>query len=348
MAATAAPAPPYPGAGAVRVGPRAGDRVALVAHAAAQRPDGAQERARVRRPLPRVPAGGGAHQLVEGGRDAPDVGADGRHFLVDVLVRHGQRGVPAVRLPRAEHLPQHHAGRVHVGAGVGDAAGDLFRRDVRDGPDDQARPGVPGRRLRPGQPEVHDLDPPVGGQQHVLRLDVPVHDPCLVRGGQPGQRRVHDLERLAPGQPAPLAQQAAQRPPWHVLHRQVQELPVRALVEDLHDVGVGQPRDRLGLADEPGHEVGVPRELRVHHLERHLPLEPRVRGEVHGGHAAVRDARADVVPAVKHPADKRVSEDRFHHRRFYVQRRTRRLLIALSERLLRMLPSLSRRRLPLS
>ena len=105
--------------------------------------------------------------------------------------------------------------------------------------------------------------------------------------------------------------------------------------------GWDSSRDRLGLADEPGHEVGVPRELRVHHLKRHLPVEPGVGGEVHGGHAAVRDAGADVVPAVKHPADKRVREGRFHHGRFYVQRRTRRLVIALSVRRLRGLPPLA-------
>jgi hypothetical protein len=87
---------------------------------------------------------------------------------------------------------------------------------------------------------------------------------------------------------------------------------VGALVVDAHDVRVGQLRDGLGLADEPPHEVGVARQVSVHDLKRHLPVKPGVGGEVHGGHAAVRDARADVVPPVEHPPDEHVRGGRFH------------------------------------
>ena len=117
-------------------------------------------------------------------------------------------------------------------------------------------------------------------------------------------------------QPA-LAQQRPQRRPGHVLHGQVEALPVVALVEDRDDVLVGEPRHRLGLADEPVHEFGVARQVGVHDFKRHLPVEPGVGGEVDGGHAAVRDAGDDVVTPVEHPPREQVRGRRFHYGRFY-------------------------------
>ena len=54
----------------------------------------------------------------------------------------------------------------------------------------------------------------------------------------------------------------------------------------------------------------------MHDLKRHLTVKPGVGGEVHGGHAAVRDAGADVVPPVEHPPDEHVRRGRVHQSDF--------------------------------
>jgi hypothetical protein len=49
---------------------------------------------------------------------------------------------------------------------------------------------------RPRDPEVRHLGPAVAVQEHVLRLDVAVHDPVLVSEAQRPGHLEHDLDRL--------------------------------------------------------------------------------------------------------------------------------------------------------
>ena len=65
-----------------------------------------------------------------------------------------------------------------------------------------------------------------------------------------------------------------------VLHREEVALIVPAKVEDLHDVGVVQPRGQAGLGDEHLHELLVVAEERPHDLDDH------VFGEAFGAHGA--------------------------------------------------------------
>ena len=93
----------------------------------------------------------------------------------------------------AEHLVQHRAHGVDVGAGVDLAARDLLGRQVLRRPDHAADGGEVGQVVlaagagRLGDAEVGHLQLPARGQQHVGRLHVPVDDAGLVR----------DVERLA-------------------------------------------------------------------------------------------------------------------------------------------------------
>jgi hypothetical protein len=273
---------------------------------------------RTARPLARVPAGRREHELVDRRGDAGRQRRRRRDVGVHVLVGDGQRGVAGERQPAGEQLEQHHPGRVDVTGGTGGSPGDLLGRHVADRPDEQPGPGVTGRRQRPGQAEVGHLDPPLGGDQDVLRLDVAVHDAGRVRRRQPVEHARHDLERGRGGEPPAVPEQALQRAAGHELHRQVQERPVGALVEDRHHVLVRQPRHRLGLADEPAPELLVPGQLGVHDLERHLAVEPRVGGLVDGGHPAVRDARGHRVAPVEQTPGQRVGQGIVHRDDFTV------------------------------
>ena len=81
------------------------------------------------------------------------------------------------------------------------------------------------------QAEVGDLDRAAllagVADEHVLRLDVPVHQPGTVRGGERGEHRLHDRERERHGQRAPLVEQVTQGAAVDQLHDQVDEVTVR-------------------------------------------------------------------------------------------------------------------------
>ena len=261
--------------------------------------DRPQELPGVRRPQVGIAAGGHGHQGVDGAGQPGQDARRGGHDLVHVLVGHRQRTFAGMRLPPGEQLEQHDARRIHIGARVGRPAGHLFGRQVGGRSDDHSALGLHRPGDRSGQPEVGDLHRARGRQQHVLRLDVTVREAGLMRGLQPGQDAAHDVQRLAGAEPAALVQQLTQRPAGNVLHRDVVQPLVRALVEDGDHVRAGQPRRRPCLADEPAHELGVVGQLGVRDLERDHAVKPRVRAEIHGRHATPRDARVNVVPAAE-------------------------------------------------
>jgi hypothetical protein len=225
--------------------------------------------------------------------------------MVHVLPGHVDRPVALVRDPAGEHLEEHDPGGVHVGARIGVPVGDQLRRHVRDR--GQQLPALVGTGLdRPGQPEVGHLDhrvdqaAPPGrlGHQDVLRLDVPVHQPGPVRGGDRGEGLLQDRQRLGRGQPAPVGQQLAQGAPAYVLHHQVGQAVMAALVVDGDHVGVGQPGDGLGLVGEALQEARVTGVGRVDDLQRDRTLQPLVHGGVDGRHATPRDPATDAVAPI--------------------------------------------------
>ncbi len=261
--------------------------------------DGAQELPGVGRAQLRVPARGQGHQRVQGRRQPGDQAGGRRDDLVDVPVRHRERGVTGVRLLAGEQLEQHDPGRVHVGAEVRPATGHLLRGEVGGGADEQAALGVRRVGEQPGQAEVGHLHRVGLAEQHVLRLDVPVRDARGVRGGQPGEHSLGDVECLARAQRPPLGQQVPQRPARHVLHGEVQGAPVRALVIDGDHVRVRKPGYRPGLGDEAPDEILVVGQLRVHDLQRDRAVEPGVGAQVDGRHPAVREMGLHPVPAIE-------------------------------------------------
>jgi hypothetical protein len=174
------------------------------------------------------------------------------------------------------------------------------------------RPGLVGARLdRAGQPEVGHLHHRVDqaatagrlGDQDVLRLDVAVYQSGPVRGGHRGEHLLQDRQGLGRWQPSLVGQQVAQGPAADVLHHQVGQAVVGALVVDGHHVGVGQPGDGLGLVGEPVQETGVGVLTGMDDLQRDRPLQPLVEGGVDGRHATTRDPPTDPVPPVDERPD---------------------------------------------
>lgn len=68
---------------------------------------------------------------------------------------------------------------------------------------------------------------------------------------------------------------------------------------DRHDAGVAQPRDHPGLGEEALGDRAVNREIGVHHLHRHGPVERGVAREEDHAHAAVPEFALEPVMAAQ-------------------------------------------------
>ena len=262
-------------------------------------------------PLLRVAGGRPEREVVERGRHLGVLQARRRHGVVRVLVGDLHGLLAAERLLADEHLVHHDADRVDVAAGVRDAPGDELGGEVRDRAEQRLAAGGVARGGA-GEPEVADLDPAVVREQHVLGLQVAVDDPRLVRGDESREHRLEDVHRLVGGEAPVLAEQVAERDALQVLHDEVGEAVVLALVEHVDHVRVGEARGAAGLLDEALAEVRVVREVRMHDLHRDAAVEAQVRGEVDRRHPAAGDAGAHLVATVEEAADHGIGRRRGH------------------------------------
>ncbi len=88
-------------------------------------------------------------------------------------------------------------------------------------------------------------------QQDVLRLDVPVNHVMTVRVAQRVRDLAGDLKRIVQGKLLLAREPRPERLPFHIRHDVVEEAARLARVVDRQNVGVGQTRRGLDLAQEP-------------------------------------------------------------------------------------------------
>ena len=214
-------------------------------------------------------AGGqAAEDLVRGG---PVPGLLGQCGLHDRPQRRGDRaevglGVQdavhhGIGRPRAERRLA--AGRVGHGRRPGEdvggrarLAGDPLRGHVADRADRRAGAGQRHRVQYLGDAEVDDLGA-VGGQDHVGRFEVPVHDTGRVdvgqRLGEPGGQRGQSLGGERPGR----LDRSSQGRPGGILGDQERTACVGAGLDHPDDALATYPGQHGHLAAEPGPELGV-------------------------------------------------------------------------------------------
>ncbi len=233
---------------------------------------------------------------LERGRDGR-VGDAREHGLVaHVLGRDRHGGVAGEGRPPDRHLVEDDAERVDVAAGVDALAFGLLGREVRGRAHDgaglgEALLGVDG----PGDAEVGDLDLAVGGDQHVARLHVAVHDAVAVGEGKGRRDAGADLGDLVGRQLLRVAQDGRERASVDVLHHDEVDAVVLAPVEDGDDVGVGQVGGGLGLPAEPLHKGLVDGELGKEDLEGDRPIELAVYRPIDLGHPTAGDQVGQLV-----------------------------------------------------
>ena len=209
---------------------------------------------------------------------------------IDVLRNHGDGIVGFEWRMSGDALIEDAPQRIKVGLGVRCALERLFGRHVGDGPHHHPRLRQPASPLTARQPEVHQLRGTVLGDDDVLRLDVPVHDPLTMGVLQSLQHLEGDLHQPRHRH----GQQFPQRLSLHQLHHDRKLPAFFHRIKDGHDVRVVQLRRRLRLAEKPACPF-LPEQGRAEGLDRHRPLQQAVLSAVHHPHSAFAQLGVDAV-----------------------------------------------------
>jgi hypothetical protein len=154
---------------------------------------------------------------------------------------------------------------------------------------------VRGLHARARDPEIGHQHLAALAEQHVPRLEVPVHDAGRVRRDQAAPRLQEPRHHLPPW-PRLGVHPVVQRPALDQRHRDVHAARVLADIVHRHDCAVPQLRHRARLRQQAIATLR-PRHRRLHDLDRHLALELGVLGPVHPPHPATADELDDLVAA---------------------------------------------------
>jgi hypothetical protein len=206
-------------------------------------------------------------------------------------------------LPPGDHLVEHHAEGVDVGAAVHRGAGGLLGGHVLGCPDDGDVLGLDAARdhrlVELGGAEVQELHElgvlGAGGEEDVVGLEVPVDHAQGVDGGEGAGDLASDAHRPEHPQGAAPGEVGQGLAP-EVLHHE-EAGPVGAVDEvgDLHDVRVEDLVHGAGLGEEALHHHGVPGVFGAEDLQRHLPAQQDVLGQVDPAHAPLTENLLELV-----------------------------------------------------
>ena len=154
-----------------------------------------------------------------------------------------------------------------------------------------------------GHAEVGHPDPALLVEEQVGRLDVAVHQPPGVRVGQALRHLGSQMRGLGVGEPVAPVEQVAQRPAAEILQHQIRPVGVLAPVEHPQHVGMVQGGDRAGLGPESLQKGLVAGQPGLEHLDRDVPLQAHVFGEIDVSRGASAQSGEQPVPLPKDPAD---------------------------------------------
>ena len=206
-----------------------------------------------------------------------------------------------------QRLVEHHADGEEVRAVIDVATPHpLLGSHVRRGADGHAllrrvhRVGLAALELRHAEvEELHRHIAALVDEEHVVRLEVAVNDALGVRRRERRQHLPDDHARLVRSERGAAGDALAQRLAAQKLHHQEGLVLGEPGVEDLDDVLVADFRGRACLAGEAPHRLGHPCEVRVEHLDRHVPPHGEVLGLVDGPHASLAQQANDAIAAVE-------------------------------------------------
>ncbi len=224
------------------------------------------------------------------------------------FVRRGHRARRFERPAPRQQLEQDDPHGEQIASPVDDAfpRGLLRRQVIRRSEDD------PGMRLRRAariehfrDPEIDELDahfvflpflPPLNlRQEHVLRLQIAMHDPLPMRRVQRVEHRHHPRQRGVRLEPPRTREDGAEARAFEALHHHVRTLFAEARVEDIDDVRMADAIDGLRLLEETPREILILGELLPEELERDLTPGELVLGAEDLAHTAAAEALDKLV-----------------------------------------------------
>lgn len=153
-------------------------------------------------------------------------------------------------LASRQQLERHDAQRVLVTGRGGVGAAHQFGRQIVDTAHHHAGCGLASAGHDASDPEVGQLGNARPRDQHILWLDVSMHQPLVVRPGQRLTQRHDHGQHLCGGHRTVADQHLTQAGAVHQLHDDVGKVDV-ALVVDSDDVWVAQGGSVSGLRLEP-------------------------------------------------------------------------------------------------
>ena len=174
----------------------------------------------------------------------------------------------------------------------------LLGRHVRGRSDHRTSFGADGDVLRRheqlGDPKIEDLQPPIVGEEEVLRLQIAVDDPLRMRGGETVGKLARELERLGRHH-RPAREHRAQRRALEQLADDIRLAILLANVVNGDDVRMVQRTGRARLLLEPAQRVLIvcasPEEF-----DRHLTVEFQVPRDDYPAHPAATQLPLDDEP----------------------------------------------------
>ena len=190
---------------------------------------------------------------------------------------------------------------IEIAAPVDDFAGCLLRAHHAGRPHDIAHGGHRQLVGEPGDSEVGHQDPAAAPlEQDVLRLHVPVDDAVLVGVCERPSDLLDDLADNCrwegPIAPHPLRERLT----GDVPHDEADYLALVLDRMDGDDVRMGETGGGSSLPQEPAPQAGEPGQFRWQQLDRHLPLECQVAGEVHDTHSAAPEFMDEQIAPAEH------------------------------------------------
>ena len=193
----------------------------------------------------------------------------------------------------------------------------MLRRHIRRRAKQLPRPSQPlRRRLIPGSdPKIDEtqlrLDARRPLNQDVIRLEIPMNDPALMRLRQRPHDRQHQPRRMPSGQGTPLCQHRRQiRRLIHQLQHQIGPIAVdHPEAINLDHRRMPQPRHQPRLALEPSH---LRLERLPQHLDRHLAIQRIVERAINPRHAATADGFDEPVSPTEVSTRRRRLVDQVH------------------------------------
>jgi hypothetical protein len=232
--------------------------------------------------------------------------------------RHLAEGRPHERPLAVERLEEGHAEAELVGTGVHRDPPELLGCHVGGSAEDQTPFGGKSRQLatrlwsRLGEPEVGNAHPAVPPQKDVLGLEIAMDQSGGVRGGETapgGKEASQDLTPGPGGRPQP-PEPLPQSLPFDQLHGHEHPVAERPGVVHRHHVRIGEPGQRLRLAQQPQAVRIAAEAIRPQQLQRYPAVELGVVRGIDHPHAAGPDAVEHYVAADRSAASERLRASR--------------------------------------